>query len=126
LLDDSRSKTTDESGNLDVDFSELDVINKIGSGAFGVIYKCRWRGILVAAKFIKSINIFELLRDCDNIRNTHSSVSDKHIMTASEITAVLNDFWLEISILKTLRHPNMEYGSVFPLYHAHTRNVDNT
>ena len=41
LLDDRRSKTAYKSRNSDVDFSELDVVDKIGGGAFGVIYKCR-------------------------------------------------------------------------------------
>lgn len=46
-----------EDENLRVDFSELEMIERIGSGAFGEIYKCRWRGILVAAKCIKASKI---------------------------------------------------------------------
>lgn len=34
---------------LIVDFSELEMIERIGSGAFGEIYKCRWKGTLVAS-----------------------------------------------------------------------------
>lgn len=37
-----------------VEFKELEMIEQIGAGAFGEIYKCRWRGTLVAAKCIKS------------------------------------------------------------------------
>ena len=38
----------------EVEWADITVLEKIGSGAFGDIYKCRWRGTLVAAKTIKS------------------------------------------------------------------------
>jgi len=105
-LDDSKQKTT-EARNLNVDFSELDVIDKIGSGAFGVIYKCKWRGTLVAAKCIKSSKIVELWRDNDMNRSMRKNSLDEHIVSASEMADALSDFRLETSILKSLRHPNI-------------------
>ena len=47
------SELESDDENLRVEFAELEMIERIGSGAFGEIYKCRWRGILVAAKCIK-------------------------------------------------------------------------
>ena len=38
---------------LAVDWSDVTMLEKIGSGAFGDIWKCRWRGTLVAAKMLK-------------------------------------------------------------------------
>ena len=38
---------------LAVDWSDVTMLDKIGSGAFGDIWKCRWRGTLVAAKMLK-------------------------------------------------------------------------
>lgn len=43
--------------NMHVEFNELEMIDRIGAGAFGEIYKCRWRGTLVAAKIIKTAKI---------------------------------------------------------------------
>jgi len=40
-----------------IDFSELEILDRIGDGAFGAIYKSKWRGTLVAAKCIKSAKI---------------------------------------------------------------------
>ena len=65
------------------------------------MYKCRWRGIIVATKCIKSNKNVKLLRDVDTIWNTPSSISDKHTMTSGEMAAALNDFRLEINNIKT-------------------------
>merc|ERR1712232_878333 len=42
-----------ERDNMRIDFTELEILNRIGGGAFGEIFKVRWRGTLVAAKCIK-------------------------------------------------------------------------
>ena len=42
---------------LAVDWSDVTMLEKIGSGAFGDIWKCRWRGTFVAAKMLKSREI---------------------------------------------------------------------
>ena len=42
------------SSSMMVEWTDLQVVEKIGSGAFGDIFKCRWRGTMVAAKTIKS------------------------------------------------------------------------
>ena len=52
VLGASFSKKTPSS--MMVDWADVQVLEKIGSGAFGDIFKCRWRGTLVAAKTIKS------------------------------------------------------------------------
>ena len=43
--------------SMNIDFAEIEMIERIGAGAFGEIYKCRWRGTLVAAKIIKTAKI---------------------------------------------------------------------
>jgi ankyrin repeat protein len=53
-LDASSQRALD---NMHIEFHELEMIDRIGSGAFGEIYKCRWRGTLVATKIIKSAKI---------------------------------------------------------------------
>lgn len=91
-----------EDMNLNIDFSELDVIDKIGSGAFGEIFKCRWRGTLVAAKCIKSTKIVNLWRS-----NDLNNSSGNQELDQEEVEEALKDFRLETSILRTLRHPNI-------------------
>lgn len=45
-----------ERANLEVNFSELEMIDKIGKGSFGEIYRCRWRDIMVAGESCGSRN----------------------------------------------------------------------
>jgi hypothetical protein len=101
--------------NLKVDFGELEMIDKIGAGAFGEIYKCRWRGTLTAAKIIKSAKI---RRDWVNKRVMNEVRKGKDIdeaikeldeaeMAESEKDLALADFRQEISVLKALRHPHI-------------------
>jgi len=94
-----------------IDLDELDMIDRVGSGAFGVIYKCRWRGTLVAAKCIRSAKIsanWEAQK-----RRVRNSIDGEHeveasiAMTEDEKEQALDDFRIEVSILKTLRHPNI-------------------
>ena len=96
---------TKDDENLRTDFSELDMIDKIGAGAFGEIYKCRWRGTLVAAKCIKSTKIVKLWHGNDT--NMSSRSAELGAMSEAEMEAALDDFRLETSILRTLRHPNI-------------------
>jgi tRNA A-37 threonylcarbamoyl transferase component Bud32 len=96
-----------EDENLRTDFSELDMIDKIGAGAFGEIYKCRWRGTLVAAKCIKSTKIVKLWHMNDAAAAISSTRSAENGMSQAEMEDALNDFRLETSILRTLRHPNI-------------------
>jgi len=100
-----------EDKNLKIEFSELDMIDKIGAGAFGEIYKCRWRGTLVAAKCIRNTKIVELWRE-ENInivkpRQRFKAKVGDHEMNADEVEEALNDFHMETHILQTLRHPNI-------------------
>jgi tRNA A-37 threonylcarbamoyl transferase component Bud32 len=100
---DTKSK---EEKNLKVEFSELEVIDKIGSGAFGEIFKCRWRGTLVAAKCIKSTKIIEYWKE-ENMIATQRNYRKDAEMNEEEMKDALNDFRAETSILRTLRHPNI-------------------
>jgi len=95
-----------------VEFSELDVIDKIGSGAFGEIFKCKWRGTLVAAKCIKNTKIVEVFReDPDNITSVRST--EEGDMNDEEVADALSDFREETAILRTLR------VSIPPLVRCH-------
>jgi len=78
----------DDNSNMSIGIGELEMIEKIGSGAFGVIYKCKWRGTLVAAKFLKTSKITGEFTDVE--RET-----------------ALHDFRTEAKVLSRLRHPNI-------------------
>jgi len=52
-----KTSSIEDDADFKVEFSELEMIERIGGGAFGDIYKCRWRGTLVAAKCIKDAKI---------------------------------------------------------------------
>jgi len=94
-----------------IDLDELDMIDRVGSGAFGVIYKCRWRGTLVAAKCIRSAKISAnweaQKRRVRNSIDGEQEVEASIAMTEDEKEQALDDFRIEVSILKTLRHPNI-------------------
>lgn len=113
--------------NLLIDFQELDMIERIGSGAFGEIYKCRWRGILVAAKCIKSTKILKEWQqqkeserkasmdgiaengtgDALGVSRSRIDATNSDGMDEEEIAMALADFRQEVSILRKLRHPNV-------------------
>ena len=112
--------------NFRFDFSELETIERIGSGAFGEIYKSRWRGILVAAKCIKASKIQRewLLKN----RPHYSSLipgrrlEDINLaeITEEEKEMALEDFRKEIEIMRRLRHPNI----VMMLGYSHHEDLD--
>lgn len=86
-----------ETTSLLVDWADLQVLEKLGSGAFGDIVKCRWRGTLVAAKMIKS---GESLRG--GALFTDGSPSPTELRQEA-----VADFRQEIAFLGSLRHPNI-------------------
>lgn len=90
-----------EGSSLYVDFEELEMVEKIGSGAFGEIYKCLWRGTNVAAKCIKSGKIQKLWK------SKQDNFQEDEDLSASAIQIALTDFRTEIGILRNLRHPNI-------------------
>ncbi|KAL1530610.1 hypothetical protein AB1Y20_001510 [Prymnesium parvum] len=71
--------------SMEADWADVTVLEKIGAGAFGEIYKCRWRGTLIAAKTML----------------THDSAHESAREEAME------DFRREINFLADLRHPNI-------------------
>ena len=117
-----------EVANLEVEFKELEMIDRIGKGAFGEIYKCRWRGTLVAAKCIKSAKIrSEWLKAQALARIAKGGDVDEAIgemdeadMGEDEKETALADFRQEISVLKSLRHPNI----VLLLAYSATENLE--
>lgn len=122
----SQFETEDE--NLQVDFNELEMIERIGSGAFGEIYKCRWRGILVAAKCIKASKIQKewLLKNragmdksSDRLATRLETIRQASI-TEEEKQLALEDFRRETSIMRRLRHPNI----VMMLAYSQTEDVE--
>ena len=87
----------------------------LSSGAFGEIYKCRWRGTLVAAKIIISAkirrdwvnkNMMEAIKSGKNVDDAIREI-DTMEMEQDEKDQALADFRQEISVLKQLRHPNI-------------------
>ena len=89
-----------ESDNMRIEFSELDIIDRIGGGSFGEILKCRWRGSLVAAKCIRSAKIH---RDFVSKRKT-SNVDNFDDISPEELQQSIEDFRLEIDIMKQIRY----------------------
>lgn len=118
--------------NMEVEFSELTMIDRIGQGAFGDIYKCRWRGALVAAKCIKSAKIRqEWVRsqamakiaaggDVDDAIDDMDEAEVDEVKDEAEREAILADFRQEIAVLKGLRHPNI----VLLLAYSQTENME--
>ncbi len=51
---DSKSNSVEQDPDFAVEFSELEILDKIGDGAFGAIYKCKWRWV-----FIPNLSIYE-------------------------------------------------------------------
>ncbi|KAL7459144.1 hypothetical protein ACHAWC_010828 [Mediolabrus comicus] len=121
----SEVDTDGEDENLRVEFSELEMIERIGSGAFGEIYKCRWRGILVAAKCIKASKIQKEWLLKKQIQK-HNRIEDRvEAIKQSQITdeekeLALEDFRKETAIMRRLRHPNI----VMMLAYSHTDDVE--
>jgi len=70
---------------------------------FGEIYKCRWKGTLVAAKCIKSAKIQkEWLKKYTNTNLEEDPVEDMTI-SQSDRDLALEDFRQETAILSKLR-----------------------
>lgn len=120
MIQEEKEEEMDESrqdDNLRVEFSELEMIERIGVGAFGEIYKCRWRGTLVAAKCIKSAKIQKEFLSRHALakaseRNGEGAdeairLLDEADMSKSAKAEALSDFRQEIRVLKACRHPNI-------------------
>ena len=104
------------SQNMRVDFEELEMIDRIGSGAFGEIYKCRWRGTLVAAKIIKTAKIrkewanrraMEAIAKGKDVDEAIREMDEAELQTEEDVDLAIADFRQEISVLKSLRHPHI-------------------
>lgn len=101
--------------NMKVEFQELEMIDRIGAGAFGEIYKCRWRGTLVAAKIVKTAKIRREWLNKKTLQNLESGVDaeealaelDEAELPEEEKQEALADFRQEIAVLKGLRHPHI-------------------
>jgi len=79
----SFTKLTEGSANLEIDWRELEVVEKIGAGSFGNIFRCNWHGTLVAAKSV--------LKE----------------LQGEQREQALDDLKRESNILGQLRHPNI-------------------
>ena len=121
ILDPDRSLNRSgkrQAENMRVEFEELEMIDRIGSGAFGEIYKCRWRGTLVAAKIIKTAKIRkewvnrraqQAIADGKDVDDAIREMDEAERETADddEMDLAIQDFQQEISVLKSLRHPHI-------------------
>lgn len=110
----SRSRKR-EMANLAVKFEDLEMVDKLGKGSFGEIYKCRWRDIMVAAKCIRTAKLqkdwaikqaLNQLQDGGDPDDVISEIDNLELQEEEKQKA-LADFRTEISILKALRHPNI-------------------
>jgi len=99
-----------------VEFDELEMIDRIGSGAFGEIYKCRWRGTLVAAKIIKTAKITkewtnrritQAIAEGKDVDEAIKELDEADLETSEDVEEAVADFRQEISVLKSLRHPHI-------------------
>jgi hypothetical protein len=77
LIEESSDSTTSLSGNIK--FKDLEIVEVIGGGGFGVVYKATWLGTPVAVKMLN--------------------------YTTSK--AVIQEFAAEINLLSGMRHPNI-------------------
>ncbi|KAG7343179.1 serine/threonine protein kinase [Nitzschia inconspicua] len=117
-----------EMANLEVKFDELVMVDRIGKGSFGEIYKCRWRGTLVAAKCIRTAKVqkeWAIKQALDQLEvggDVDEAVKelDEAEMSDNAKAEALADFRQEISILKSLRHPNI----VLLLAYSATENLE--
>lgn len=117
-----------EIANLQVDFDELEMVERIGKGSFGEIYKCRWRGTLVAAKCVRTAKVqkeWAIKQAMDQVEeggDVDEAVReiDQAVMTDNAKAEAIADFRQEISILKSLRHPNI----VLLLAYSTTENLE--
>lgn len=120
------SSTRREVANLEVDFDDLEMVDRIGKGSFGEIYKCKWRGTLVAAKCIQSSRIrkqwlqTQVLAQIEEGGDVDEAIAAMDDASANNDEEALNDFRKEISVLKALRHPNI----VLLLAYSATENLE--
>jgi len=72
-----------------IDIEEVSLAEKLGEGDCAVVYKARWRSMVVVAKML---------------RHTHEHSRDNSCLTADKARA---DIINEVDILSHLRHPNL-------------------
>jgi serine/threonine protein kinase len=80
------TNSTDAGSSLQaaIEFSELNLVEVIGGGGFGQVWKANWRGTPVAVKVLTG------------------SAQSKNVPRA-----ILEEFAAEINLLKGMRHPNI-------------------
>jgi len=112
-LGDSSSRRR-EVANFETAFEELEMIDRIGKGSFGEIYKCRWRGTLVAAKCIKSARIRQEWLKSQLIKRSNEGQDVEDVIRELDVDVsqhaaeeAREDFRREVKVLKSLRHPNI-------------------
>eukprot|EP00899_Mesostigma_viride_P005786 jgi/Mesvir1/15208/Mv06440-RA.1 len=70
---------------------DIEILEEMGRGSFGMVFRARWRGMDVAVK---------RLRDC--------------VLANANFDQQVDDFWQEVELLAQLQHPNIVdfYGVV--------------
>jgi len=101
----SRTLVGGDFEGLEVDWSDVTIIEKIGAGAFGEIFKCRWRGTLVAAKRLKNLGESRhggtlMAAKLGLSAGSPGTVTKHHMEALGAITS-------EIAVLSKLRHPHV-------------------
>lgn len=118
----SRSLTRNAIGTFEIDFTQLVFDGQIGSGSFATVWKCKWLDSPVAVKVFRSGPRL-ILNEDGTVTGVAEDVEPYHedgesfdpgldsmvqsIPARDEIGDSRGRFLMEVSLLKSIRHPNL-------------------
>jgi len=95
------SASASRSLNLEVKWSDLELLERIGGGSFGDVFRAKWKQTPVAAKCLHAVSP-SLDQSGDGALNAVTTGVQQQAHAEA-----LADFKLETGILRDLRHPNI-------------------